>query len=51
VHHWELARLRYQWLDDAAFEALRTDYLPADYRADATVWVPRIVTRPQGAET
>jgi predicted TIM-barrel fold metal-dependent hydrolase len=35
VHHWELGRFRYPWLDDAAFDALRKDYLPADYRADA----------------
>jgi len=35
VHHWVLERFRYPWLDDAAFEALRADYLPADYRADA----------------
>jgi len=35
VHHWDLERFRYPWLDDAAFEALRADYLPADYRADA----------------
>jgi predicted TIM-barrel fold metal-dependent hydrolase len=35
VHHWDLARFRYPWLDDAAFDDLRDDYLPADYRADA----------------
>jgi len=33
-HHWELGRFRYPWLDDPEFAALRTDYLPADYRAD-----------------
>jgi predicted TIM-barrel fold metal-dependent hydrolase len=35
VHHWDLERFRYPWLDDAAFEALRVDYLPMDYRADS----------------
>jgi predicted TIM-barrel fold metal-dependent hydrolase len=35
VHHWDLGRFRYPWLDDAEFAALRVDYLPADYRADA----------------
>jgi predicted TIM-barrel fold metal-dependent hydrolase len=35
VHHWELGTFRYPWLDDAAFDDLRTDYLPADYRAEA----------------
>src|SRR5262245_45207913 len=35
VHHWDLERFRYPWLDDDAFEALRTDYLPVDYRGDA----------------
>jgi predicted TIM-barrel fold metal-dependent hydrolase len=35
VHHWQLERFRYPWLDDAAFDVLRADYLPADYRADA----------------
>ena len=35
VHHWELGRFRYPWLDDAAFDDLRKDYFPADYRADA----------------
>ncbi len=34
VHHWELARFRYPWLDDAAFDDLRHDYLPDDYRID-----------------
>jgi predicted TIM-barrel fold metal-dependent hydrolase len=34
VHHWDLGRFRYPWLDDPAFDALREDYLPADYRAD-----------------
>ena len=31
----ELGRFRYPWLDDAAFDDLRKDYFPADYRADA----------------
>ena len=35
VHHWQLDRLRYPWLDSPEFAQLRTDYLPADYRADA----------------
>ena len=35
VHHWDLARFRYPWLDDPAFDDLHKDYLPADYRADA----------------
>ena len=35
VHHWDLDRFRYPWLDDAEFDALRVDYLPDDYRADA----------------
>ena len=35
VHHWDLGRFRYPWLDDAAFDDLRKDYLPADYRADS----------------
>ena len=35
VHHWDLDRFRYPWMDDPAFEVLREDYLPADYRADA----------------
>jgi hypothetical protein len=35
VHHLDLNRFRYPWLDDPEFDALRTDYLPADYRADA----------------
>lgn len=34
VHHWELGRFRYPWLDAPAFDDLREDYLPADYRAD-----------------
>jgi predicted TIM-barrel fold metal-dependent hydrolase len=34
VHHWDLARFRYPWLDDAEFDPLRNDYLPPDYRAD-----------------
>jgi predicted TIM-barrel fold metal-dependent hydrolase len=34
VHHWDLGRFRYPWLEDAAFAALRADYGPADYRAD-----------------
>ena len=35
VHHWELGRFRYPWLDDTAFDDLRKDYFPPDYRADA----------------
>jgi predicted TIM-barrel fold metal-dependent hydrolase len=35
VHHWDLDRFRYPWLDDPDFESLRANYLPADYRADA----------------
>jgi predicted TIM-barrel fold metal-dependent hydrolase len=35
VHHWELGRFQYPWLADAAFDDLRKDYSPADYRADA----------------
>src|SRR4029453_4588568 len=35
VHHWDLERFRYPWLDDPAFDDLRKDYLPADYWADA----------------
>jgi len=35
VHHWDLGKFRYPWLDDAAFDDLRKDYLPADYRADS----------------
>jgi predicted TIM-barrel fold metal-dependent hydrolase len=34
VHHWELGRFRYPWLDAAEFADVRTDYGPADYRAD-----------------
>ena len=36
VHHWDLARFRYPWLDDAAFDDIRAAYLPADYRAEVT---------------
>jgi predicted TIM-barrel fold metal-dependent hydrolase len=35
VHHWDLSKFRYPWLDDPTFDDLRTDYLPVDYRADA----------------
>lgn len=35
VHHFDLKRFRYPWLDDPEFDALRCDYLPADYRAEA----------------
>ena len=34
VHHLDLNRFRYPWLDDPEFDALRRDYAPADYRAD-----------------
>ena len=34
VHHWDLRRFQYPWLDDPAFDELRNDCLPADYRAD-----------------
>ena len=34
VHHWELGRFLYPWLDDAAFDDLRKHYFPADCRAD-----------------
>ena len=34
VHHWALSSFRYPWLEDRAFDDLRYDYLPADYRAD-----------------
>jgi predicted TIM-barrel fold metal-dependent hydrolase len=34
VHHWELRRFRYPWLDAPEFANLRADYRPADYRAD-----------------
>jgi predicted TIM-barrel fold metal-dependent hydrolase len=36
VHHLDLERFRYPWLDDDEFDVLRRDYLPDDYRADAT---------------
>ena len=35
AHHWDLRRFQYPWLDDPAFDELRNDYCPADYRADA----------------
>jgi predicted TIM-barrel fold metal-dependent hydrolase len=35
VHHWDLGRFRYPWMDDPAFDDLRKDYFPADYRAEA----------------
>lgn len=46
VHLWDLARLRYGWLtppfdDDGPngnVEAIAADYLPPDYRADASGW-------------
>jgi predicted TIM-barrel fold metal-dependent hydrolase len=34
VHHLDLQRFRYPWLGDAQFVALRSEYLPDDYRAD-----------------
>jgi predicted TIM-barrel fold metal-dependent hydrolase len=36
VHHLDLKRFRYPWLDDPDFDTLRRDYSPADYRADTT---------------
>ncbi|MGZ4666431.1 MAG: hypothetical protein ACXV5Q_15715 [Frankiaceae bacterium] len=36
VHHLDLRRFRYPWLDDAQFVALRSDYPPDDYRADVS---------------
>jgi len=52
VHHWVLERFRYPWLDDAAFEALRADYLPADCRADAAEcrWTGGCTSRVREAE-
>src|SRR5262249_25361796 len=35
VHHLDLERFRYPWLDDDEFDVLRSNYLPDDYRADA----------------
>lgn len=35
VHHVDLGRFRYPWLEHPDFAALRADYLPASYRADA----------------
>lgn len=35
VHHLDVKRFRYPWLDDPEFGELSRDYLPADYRADA----------------
>jgi predicted TIM-barrel fold metal-dependent hydrolase len=35
VHHWDLSKFRYPWLDDPTFDELRTSYFPADYRTDA----------------
>ena len=35
VHHWQLDRFRYPWLDASEFAQLRADYLPDDFRADA----------------
>ena len=35
VHHLDLGRFRYPWLDDREFDALRHDFLPSDYRHEA----------------
>ena len=35
VHHVDLGRFRYPWLQHPDFAALRAGYLPADYQADA----------------
>ena len=35
VHHFDLERFRYPWLEDPEFAELRRDYEPAQYRADA----------------
>jgi predicted TIM-barrel fold metal-dependent hydrolase len=35
VHHWDLDRFHYPWLDAPAFDDLRSDYLPAQYCRDA----------------
>jgi predicted TIM-barrel fold metal-dependent hydrolase len=35
VHHVDLGRFRYPWLEHPDFAALRAGYLPASYRADA----------------
>ncbi|MGN6166762.1 MAG: amidohydrolase family protein [Solirubrobacteraceae bacterium] len=34
VHHFDLVRFRYPWLDHPEFDALRRNYLPGDYRGD-----------------
>lgn len=34
VHHLDLERFRYPWLDDPEFDPLRREYLPSDYRAE-----------------
>lgn len=33
VHHWQLDRFDYPWLDDPAFDDIRTNFLPSDYSA------------------
>ena len=35
VHLWDLDKLRYPWLDLPEFDALRRNYLPADWRVDS----------------
>jgi predicted TIM-barrel fold metal-dependent hydrolase len=35
VHHFDLQRFRYPWLEDPEFDELRRDYSPEQYRADA----------------
>ena len=34
VHHFDLERFRYPWLEDPEFDELRRDYSPEQYRAD-----------------
>lgn len=35
VHHWQLDRFSYPWLNDPTFDQIRSDYLPDDHRAGA----------------
>jgi predicted TIM-barrel fold metal-dependent hydrolase len=43
VHHFDLTRFRYPWLDDPEFAALRCDYLPDDYRRDVAAAPARLL--------